>query len=166
MKRPAIWFVNAAVRTIKAWVPWLARPDDEFARTRLEPAEYRLYLSMDVRDRQHACQVASRLLDRRPDAGGALVRAALLHDVGKAGAPYNPLYRMLSHLYAPRDVPSGPLYRGLRGAWQIRRHHHRYGAAMIRDAGGDRDVADLVERHHQPNGDPDAELLKGLDDET
>lgn len=166
MEPKVIWFVNAARRTLLAWLPRLARPDDDFARSRLEPVEYRLYLTMDPRDRAHACQIARRLLARRPDAPEELVRAALLHDVGKADRPYNPLYRILAHLYAPADLPPEPRYRGLRGAWQVRRHHDRYGAAMIRKVGGGREVASLVERHHQPAGDPDAELLKSLDDET
>jgi hypothetical protein len=166
VRRPVTWFLNASRRTLVAWIPLLARPDDEFARRRLEPAEYRLYLTMDPRDRQHACQIARKVLDRRPDAGDTLVRAALLHDVGKAGRPYNPLHRVVAHLYAPADLPPEPRLDGLRGAWQMRLHHHIYGAAAIRRAGGGPEVATLVERHHQPDGDPDAQLLKSLDDET
>lgn len=144
----------------------LARPDDGFAEGWLRPAEYRLYRGMDVRDREHACRIAHRLLTRSPDVDEVLVRAALLHDVGKSTRPYNPLYRILTHLYAPSRVAAEPRYRGLRGAWQVRRHHHRYGADMILAGGGTREVAELVERHHRPGGDPNAELLKSLDDET
>jgi putative nucleotidyltransferase with HDIG domain len=164
--RPFIWLVNAAQRTFVACLPALARPGDEFAREYLEPPEYSLYLGMDRRDRQHACQVARKLLARRPAASRELVRAALLHDVGKADQPYNALHRIIAHLYAPEEIPAAPRLRGLRGAWQAKRHHHLYGAAMIRRAGGGRLVADLVERHHDPAGDPDAALLKSLDDET
>jgi hypothetical protein len=164
VKRPATRFLNAAHRTLVACFPHLARPDDDFARRRLEPAEYRLYLTMDPRDRQHACQIARKVLARRPQASDALVRAALLHDVGKADRPYNPLHRILAHLYAPADLPAEPRLAGLRGAWQARLHHHRYGAAAIRRAGGGDDVASLVERHHDPADDPEALLLK--DDET
>ncbi|HEX7004440.1 MAG TPA: HD domain-containing protein [Trueperaceae bacterium] len=160
------WVVNAARRTLVALLPALARPDDRFAQGYLEPAEYRLYLSMDPRDRQHACLVARQLLQRMPQASDVLVRAALLHDVGKSVRPYNPLYRILVHLYAPSDVPEAPALEGLRGAWQVKRHHSRYGARLIREAGGCDEVARLVERHHEPGGDAGASLIKSLDDET
>lgn len=166
MVRHLAWFLNSARRTVVACLPGLARPDDAFAAGFLEPREYRLYLTMDRRDRQHGCYIARKLLTIRPDAERVLVRAALLHDVGKSVRPYNPLYRIVAHLYAPQEIPSKPEYRGLRGAWQVRRHHHSFGARLIRQAGGSDEVARLVERHHQPDGDDDARLLKALDDET
>lgn len=164
--RFVLWVMNAARRTTIAWLPALARPDDRFARERLSPAEYRLYRRMDPRDRQHGCEVARRLLRAHPNAPDRLVRAALLHDVGKVVMPYNPLHRVAVHLWTPRHLPARPLSRGLRGAWQVKLHHHRYGADLIRRAGGSPEVAELVERHHDPRGDTEAELLSGIDGET
>lgn len=167
MDRPLAWFLNAARRTVVACLPGLARPDDAFAAGFLDPQEYRLYLAMDPRDRQHACYIARKLLTIRPAAEPVLVRAALLHDVGKSVRPYNPLHRIVAHLYVPKEIPAEPEYRGLRGAWQVKRHHDSYGARLIRQAGGSPEVARLVERHHEPDeGDDDARLLKALDDET
>lgn len=166
MKHPFTWLRNATRRTIVACLPALARPDDEFAREHLEAAEFDLYMRMDPRDRQHACSIARRLLAGEPHAPSALIRAAFLHDVGKAEDRYIPLYRILAHLYAPARIPATPRLAGIRGAWQVRRHHHRYGARMIRQAGCAEEVAALVERHHDPAGDPEATLLKRLDDQT
>jgi putative nucleotidyltransferase with HDIG domain len=166
VKLSPAWVANAARRTLIACFPGLAAPDDRFAASHLPPAELGLYLRMDVRDRQHACEVAKRLLAVLPDAGSELVRAALLHDVGKAVKPYNPLHRILVHLYAPADIPESPRAAGLKGAWQVRRHHDLFGARMIREAGGSDVVADLVERHHRPGSDPRAQLLKSLDEAT
>lgn len=160
-----MWFVNAFRRTAVACLPALARPDDEFAARYLAGGEYRLYLGMDKRDREHGCWLARRLLDQEPEAPTELVSAALLHDVGKSESPYNPIYRIVSHLYQA-ELPPEPRLAGLRGALQAARHHHRYGAEMIRREGGGLEVARLVERHHQPDGDPGAALLKRLDDET
>ena len=161
--RPAEWWGNAAWRTLMALFPRLARPDDTFARKLLSGPEYRLYKQMDVRDRAHACTVARRLSAHYPDASNALRRAALLHDVGKAGGRYRPLYRILVALYTPRRVPATPRLPGLRGAWQLRRHHDRYGAAAILAAGGDVRVAELVARHHRPGGDAEAARLQEID---
>jgi len=164
MARPAIWYLNAARRTARAVWPRLAPPDDAFAARRLPPAERRLYLRMDPRDRHHACEVAKALLRRHPDAGDALVRAALLHDVGKSARPYRVLERILVHLLPERPLPAEPRFEGLEGAVQVKRHHHHYGAGMIREAGGSEAVARLVECHHEPGGE--AELLRQIDDET
>jgi putative nucleotidyltransferase with HDIG domain len=140
----------------------LVRVDDAWALSRLSPAEARLYRAMDPRDRHHAVAVARAILAERPDASPELLRAALLHDVGKSAAGYNPLERILVHLYTPK-VPLTPRRRGLMGAWQRHCHHHLLGAEMILAAGGDARVAEIVARHHHPQGDEEAALLQRID---
>jgi len=157
------WWAHTAWRTLVALFPLLAKPDDVAAAAVLPPAEYRLYARMDVRDRAHACAVARRLEQLYPDAPPELRRAALLHDVGKAGARYNPWLRILAALYTPRRIPAEPRATGLRGAWQLKRHHDRYGAALLRAAGGDARVAQLVARHHTPGTDLEAARLREAD---
>ncbi len=164
MAKPGVWYLNAARRTLLALLPWLAPPDDAFARQRLSATEYGLYLRMDPRDRHHAGEVAKALLMRHPEVSELLVRAALLHDVGKAGRPYRVGERVAVHLLSGREVPPEPRLSGLAGALQIKRHHQRYGAEMIREAGGSEALARLVAGHHQAGGD--AELLRRIDDET
>ncbi len=154
--------VNQFRRTLRAFVPALARPDDAWAKGRLEPAEYILYRAMDPRDRAHACEVAWAVLGLEPDP--RLVRAALLHDLGKAERPFNPFERILVHLHAPAELPPEPRFFGLRGAWQIKLHHARYGAERLRAAGGCEAVAEIVARHHQPDGHPLAALLKRVEE--
>ena len=163
LMKPVKWWGNAGWRTLMALFPSLARPDDALARQTLSAPEFELYQQMDVRDRAHACAVARQLGVRYPDASDALRRAALLHDVGKAGRAYSPLQRILVALYTPRTVPATPRLPGLRGAWQLRRHHDRYGAEAILRAGGDGRVAELVARHHQPGGDAEAARLMEID---
>jgi putative nucleotidyltransferase with HDIG domain len=164
MARPVVWYLNAARRTVRAVLPVLAPPDDAFAARRLPPEELGLYAAMDLRDRHHACEVAKALLERHPEAPDELVRAALLHDVGKAARPYRVLERIVAHLLPERALPPEPRLGGLAGALQVKRYHHRYGAAMIRAAGGSEVVARLVEHHHVAGGE--AELLRRIDDET
>ncbi|MGC8968877.1 MAG: phosphohydrolase [Thermus sp.] len=120
-------------------------PDDAFALRFLEGEERGLYLAMDPRDRAHGVRVAKRLLARYPEAPDFAVRAALLHDAGKALRPYRPWERVLTGLYAP-PVPPYPLRRGLVGAFQVRRHHPLYAAERIPDPR----VRALVLEHHAP----------------
>lgn len=150
-------------RVCVAFFPWLAAADDTFAQQQLSAAEYQLYMQMDVRDRYHGCLVAKRLRSEYPAASMALLRAALLHDVGKSCLRYQPLSRVLVHLYTPRDIPSTPAQRGLRRLWQVHRYHPCYGAAMIRAAGGHHRVAELVAKHHNPQGDSEAAQLASID---
>ena len=157
------WTVNTLWRTLMAFVPRLARPDDAYARDLLTKPEYRLYCAMDARDRAHACAVAKRLVSLHPQASAELRRAALLHDVGKLGSGYNPLARILAALYTPKTMSPAPRLRGLRGAWQVKRYHGSYGAALIREVGGSARVAEIVTRHHQPGTDADACALKDID---
>lgn len=164
MAKPSAWYLNAAWRTVHALLPALVAPDDAFAERLLSPAEYRLYLAMDARDRHHACQVTKVLLERHPEATDDLLRASLLHDVGKSGRPYRVLERILVHLMPSRPLPSEPRLSGFAGALQMKLHHHTYGAQMIRSAGGSERVARLVAHHHDGGGE--AELLRRIDDET
>ncbi len=160
----ATWLKNTFWRTTVALVPQLAHADDRFAKRLLSAEEYGLYMQMDVRDRDHACTVTKALLVGFPDASLELLRAALLHDVGKTKASYNPLSRILAALYTPPQIPAKPRFSGVRGLWQMKRHHGRYGAQMIRAAGGDARVAEIVARHHAPAGDAEASRLKEVDE--
>ncbi len=164
MVASARWFKNAFRRTLLAFAPAKARADDAFAQGILSAEEYKLYLKMDVRDRCHACLVAKTLSAEKPDASLELLRAALLHDVGKSGISYSAWQRIAVHLYTPRDLPLQPRLKGMRGIWQINLHHGIYGAQMIRQAGGSERVAEIIERHHKPHRDGEAALLKTIDE--
>lgn len=136
--------VNIIRRTFEAFVPAAARPDDAFAQARLTREEYGVYSRMDVRDRAHSVLVARRLLADDAAAAPELVAAALLHDCAKALLPFQPLHRIAVHFRKPRGLPARPLRDGFQGALQLREHHERLGAELIRQAGGRETVAQLV----------------------
>ncbi|TBH17652.1 HD domain-containing protein [Thermus thermamylovorans] len=144
-QRRAGGFQGRLLRLLRALFPRWERPDDAFALAFLQGEERALYLSMDPRDRAHGVRVARRLLRDHPEAPAYAVRAALLHDAGKALRPYRPLERVLTGLYAP-PLPPYPLRRGLLGAFQVRRHHPLYAAERIEDP----EVRALVLEHHRP----------------
>jgi putative nucleotidyltransferase with HDIG domain len=163
--KPRVWYLNVATRTVRALLPERFPPDDTFAAGRLPANELALFLGMEAPDRDHAVRVTRALLRERPDASSVLVRAALLHDVGKSGAPFVVWQRILAHLVRG-DPPAEPRLTGLAGVRQRRRHHPRYGAEMVSAAGGSEAVAGLIERHHERSDDPDLTLLRALDDAT
>jgi putative nucleotidyltransferase with HDIG domain len=165
--KPAAWYLNVVPRTLRAFVPALARPDDAFAARWLSADEYALYRRMDRRDRDHGCQVARRVLARAPQVRAAVVRAALLHDVGKSAAPYRAWERIAVHLYRPAAAAAEQSASGcLARAWQWHALHAERGAAMILAVGGDPEVAELVRRHHDPSGPAGADLIRAADART
>ena len=136
-----------------------ASPDDAWALFRLTPAEARVYLGMDARDREHALRVTQSLLTEVPDAAPELLAAALLHDCGKQLRPYRVWERVAAGLVPGRLaawLPLGPLW--------VRGQHPALGARLLRAAGARERVAELVERHHRPGTDGAAALLHRYDD--
>lgn len=164
--KPWVWAWNAGVRTVRGLHPRMVRPDDAWAAARLPGPELDLYDAMDPRDRDHAVRVARSLLRRHPEAPSEVVRAALLHDVGKSRRRYQVVERILAHLVRAAPPPRDPPLDGVRGARQVAAHHAAYGAAMIRGAGGDARVAELVARHERPGDDVHARWLHDADRRT
>ena len=164
--KPFAWTWNAGVRAVRGIHPRLARPDDAWAERHLVGGERELYRSMDPRERDHGVRVARTLVRRTPDADPTLVRAALLHDVGKSVRRYAVYERILVHLLPGPVPPPDPPRRGVVGARQVAAHHPAYGAAMLRAAGAPERLVDLVARHHAPGADPGARALHDADRRT
>ena len=151
-------------RVFYAFFPFVLTPNDAWAKEVLSPIEYDLYAQMDVRDRHHACSVAELLLTHAPESSKALLGAAFLHDIGKTQVRYNPWERIFVHLYTPKHIAAEPKEKGLKGSWQRHLYHDSYGASLIRAAGGDERMADIVAAHHHPKNDDEAALLKYIDE--
>ncbi|MEW6420869.1 MAG: HD domain-containing protein [Deinococcota bacterium] len=157
--RKARGYVGKVQRLTRSLTVSAAHPDDAWATAQLTPAEARVYLGMDARDREHACRVTRHLLRDHPGSGAEVVAAALLHDCGKSIRPYRVAERVLVGLVPnrlARVVPLGPL--------AVRAYHPELGAELLARAGARVRVARLVARHHHPGGDPEAALLHHYDD--
>lgn len=148
-------------------------PDDlEQARLFLPAAQYELFLSMPVDEQAHALKVFQRLRtvgETHPD----LLRAALLHDVGKSRFPMRSWERalvVLGKAILPEQVIkwSQTLAEGWRRPFVVAEMHPAWGAELARSAGAsDLEIA-LIRRHQDTlpgeDGSQEDELIRRLQD--
>jgi len=131
-----------------------ARPTDEDLRLASEvlpPKALALFRTMAPGDQRHSLRVLRRLRGEG-HCGPILEQAALLHDVGKAGAGLTLAHRSLT-VILERVAPAflqrlaGPAPRGWRRPFHAHLHHAEIGAARVAEAGCDPLVVALVRYH-------------------
>jgi putative nucleotidyltransferase with HDIG domain len=116
----------------------------------LEAPQLELFYSMSPMD-QHHCLAVFRTLREAGEADGALLQAALLHDVGKTRGPVRIWHRVmavLANALAPRlweKMDEKP------GTWRypfyVHRQHALLGAELAHEAGCSHEVVWLVAHH-------------------
>lgn len=133
----------------------------------LTPEARALFDRLSPAYRRHSARVLSRL-----QAAGhtehQLLKAALLHDVGKAGAGitlcHRVLYVLLGH-WAPgllHWLAGTPAASGWRRPFYAQANHAALGAAMLSEIGEDPVVVGLVARHHDLPAQDDPPALVAL----
>jgi hypothetical protein len=140
-----------------------ARSDAELRRL-LTPVEFELVAHLSVADRAHLLDVHRRLV-RAGCRDADLLKAALLHDVGKVdghalvGLVHRTiavLLRATSPRLFARLAATGA---GWRRPFQLVIEHPLVGARKARDAGCSERVCWLIEHHHDVDVRGDAGLL-------
>lgn len=145
-------------RLARSITPDQATPEDDWARTRLTPEEFSVYIQMDPRDREHGTRVARTLQADHPGADAELIAAAILHDCGKSIRPYSVVERVMVGLVPYRFSK----YITAEGV-KVRFTHPELGADLLTAAGARTAVAELVRLHHHPESNPRAALLYQYD---
>jgi putative nucleotidyltransferase with HDIG domain len=137
--------------------------EQEAASQLLGPALWPLFARLPVNDQRHGLDVLEtvRRLEGEPDR--LLQQAALLHDVGKAGAEFSVVDRSLTVFLRATSPHLLQLLLRARPSF-ARRHevyvdHARIGAQRLRDAGAP-ELATIVAEHHAP--DPTSEVTRRL----
>jgi len=125
-----------------------------------------LFYRMDIRDQAHSLRVL-RDLQGRGVQDLDLLRAALLHDVGKSRCPVSPFERVLV-VVANRALPRLVIRLGQRPArgplraFAAAAGHPTWGAALVEAAGGSERLAALVRFHQEPPGSIEPETIRPL----
>lgn len=147
----------------------LSANDRAFVARYLTPSQRALFERMTPADQQHAVAVARWLL-ARGWMDTALLQAALLHDVGKAGEGLSPVHRAFSVLLQ-RVWPSAWEWlsaqdAGWRRPFHRYRYHPEYGARLVEGAGASPTVVALIRYHQDSEGaisaPPIASMLAAL----
>lgn len=151
--------------------------DERWARETLAPSQIDLWARMSPTDRAHAVQVArfaeAQLHDLGPVDPREVLRAALLHDVGKVETGAGVAIRVLATLVGPfvPDDRAGRLARrgGVVGRCGRQLIYPALGAELLSGVGSSTLVTRWAAEHHQsPRGwsvDPRVgALLKAADD--
>lgn len=158
----------------------ISKDDAAFVRQELTAAEQVLFWRMNLPDQRHALNVAytaSKMTQSWPQADSKLLlTAALLHDVGKVKgdvSTWDKIIAVLAAGIAPNWAQRwGRLGRGskldnLRHAFYIYFNHAFRSAELLRTAGTDQRVIDIVSKHHKAPTNSDSlelVLLRQADD--
>lgn len=160
--------------------------DLAWAKAQLSACEWRLFACMSPVEQAHAVRVAKRAralaAQTRIPTGErrALIKAALLHDVGKSGAVglldkvaivlltrFTPtIAHSLCEIGEEADGSGAPAWRkGMARAFYADRTHPERGADMAMTAGAEQTVVRLIRNHHAPERGNDllGELLARAD---
>jgi len=143
---------------------------DEAERRRaaelLGPRLYALFQSMRRNDQRHALDVMATL-GRMGETDSVVLQSALLHDAGKAGAPFSIIERSAA-VFLRAAAPAG--FEALRRLPPFARRYDRYrnhaqlGAELVRQAGGNPLVAQVIAEHHHDGATlPQTQRLQAAD---
>lgn len=121
-----------------------ARPPTEaetnLIASRLTPSQFELFAQQDMRDRAHALHAASVVLASGTEDPDVL-RAAILHDVGKRHAALGVIGRTIASVLIKLRLPMSRRMR-------LYRDHGEAGARDLEAAGSSQLVVDFTRSHH------------------
>lgn len=138
-------------QTMLLVLAWWMPVDDELARAYLSDSEYNLYVRMSRAARQHHLRVLKQLLSAG-HTEKALLKAALLHDVGKIRYPFGLPEKVLvvltkkamPHYYKTwGEKPP----QGWKRPFVVSRQHPQWSAEMAAAVGTNPITLELIRRH-------------------
>ena len=175
--------MNRVRQLLSAMGALVTLQDEEFIKQHLSPLEQKLFHQMSVPDRRHCLNVAKTVIALVGETSVAnrkiLVKAALLHDVGRQAGAVSTIDKVIGVIL--RSVFGGTIVdkwakagrgnrlQNLRHALYVNAHHPAIGAELLCNTGTEAEVVQLVCGHHQPVQLQDSielTLLRKADDEN
>lgn len=146
---------------------WARKADYELLDEYLNQSEKRLFWELPCHERHHALDTAEFIRCNaadRPDKE-ALIKAALLHDIGKVGSGMG-IFKKSTLVLIDKFLPELSRMLSTRiNMFNIYYNHPEIGAEMLEGIGEDKYVVELVRYHHSSKAaDTDGmEILKKAD---
>lgn len=147
----------------KALFAKMAPSDQAFYKQYLTEKEIMLFEQLRVYDQKHSVLVARHLARLNPQ-DAYMIKAGLLHDIGKQVYPLNPVEKgimVILHKLSKGKIQGLKQLKMVKGYYE----HPLLGYELLRKAGGyDKHLLMLVRDHHQNQvGDERLKLLQQAD---
>ncbi len=154
----------------------------EFVRKYLNAQEQILFYRMPLADQKHAIEV-SQVLENRAKSEkkldvAQLIKAGLLHDLGKCFYPFTLKDRVIGSLLKQFLPPAyenlsikgeKQTRKGLARMLYVHKHHPKLGADLARETGMSEECCIMIENHQDQsyeNPSPELQLLWAVDNEA
>lgn len=139
----------------------MEQDDHEAVNKYLDRREKKLFYNMDPAIQKHCVNVAATILDMvsgRPELNSpVLIKAGLLHDIGKSQGTFTVMDRVwyvlvkkVSRRLAKKLAKPGNagFFARLRNSFHLHIYHSEIGATIAETAGLDKELVYLLRNHH------------------
>lgn len=135
----------------------ISKEDRAFINKYLNQDEQVLFFKLRLNEQYHSLKVAYGCCGCEPN-NRSLIRAALLHDVGKLGSNLNLINKSLVVLLTKFHLEEGKLPSFLKKAVYFKKHHPELGYKMLLSYEIDTHELELIRQHHEPHKETDQEM--------
>ncbi|MCC5909967.1 MAG: HD domain-containing protein [Clostridiaceae bacterium] len=138
--------------------------DIAFIREHLTPEEHQLFFQLRISEQRHSLNVAYGCRKEAPH-NTVLIKAALLHDIGKVGSNLTLINKSFVVLIKKFQLKNHMLPSFLKEAIYFKNNHAEIGYTMLLPLNLDPKILFLVKNHHNNNTDniEDMKILQKYD---